>query len=365
MKRGSPALIINLHHLLYGEELEDLGKTHLIVENGFIKEIGSGWVGDAHVTGGVAIPLPVNAHVHLNDYRAPDHHYGLSLSDYAGRKGLKHSLIQLYKEPILSNELFELFIKYSYIVDFQEQHYLCRGIATELEKIATGYVGLSRPSDWVNDDLEIVIKNCSGFGISNPSVIPFFKLTELAVISRNRLVSAHVSENKWMEETGGLHYLLSSGVKLNQVVHGVFLEEWEFKVLVDEDITLISCPRSNLWFSGMLLNYHKALQHGVRIAIGTDNAGCFHPDVWEEASILLYSKIDPLNILRFILINGYHSIGLKPLVIREGAPAYLMVVDLGLANERSGNIALSLINRIKWSKVRLLIKGNYVFSGGK
>lgn len=364
MKKGSPALIIDLHHILYGEELEDIGKAHVVVENGFIKEIGSGWVGDAHFVGGVAIPLPVNAHVHLSDYRAPDHHYGLSLSDYAGRKGLKHSLIQLYKEPILPKELLEIFIKYSYIVDYQEQFVLCREIALELEKIATGYVGLSRPTDWVNDDLEMVARYCHGFGISNPTVVPFFRLKELAGISKNMIISAHVSENKWMEETGGLHYLLSTGVYLNHVVHGVFLEDWELKELADEDITLVSCPRSNIWFTGKLLDYRRALHHGVRVAIGTDNAGCFHPDVWEEASIMLYySKVDPLNILRFLLINGYYSIGLKPMVIRENAPAYFMVVDLGLANERSGNIALSLINRIKWSKVRLVIKGGSVFNG--
>ncbi|MEM0355303.1 MAG: amidohydrolase family protein [Desulfurococcaceae archaeon] len=363
MKRGSPALIINLHHILYGEELEDLGRAHLVVEDGFIKEIGRGWVGDAHINGGVAVPLPVNAHIHLNDYRAPDHHFGLSLSDYAGRKGLKHSLIQLYKEPLMPSELLNLFLQYSYIVDYQEKYLLCRELAYELGKIHTNYIGLSRPVDWVNDDLEEILKHCSGLGISNPVVIPVFRSSEIARISRNRIVSSHISENRWMEETGGLHYLLSLGIKLKQVVHGVFLEDWEFKILADQGITLVSCPRSNIWFSGKLPDYHKALKYGVRVAIGTDNAGCFHPDIWEEAFILLYySKIDPLTILKFILINGYYSIGLKPLVIKEGGLAYFMVIDLGIANERSGNIYLSLINRFKWSRINLIIKGKHVFS---
>ncbi|MEM4696637.1 MAG: hypothetical protein QW170_05225, partial [Desulfurococcaceae archaeon] len=83
----------------------------------------------------------------------------------------------------------------------------------------------------------------------------------------------------------------------------------------------------------------------------------------EEAFILLYySKIDPLTILKFILINGYYSIGLKPLVIKEGGLAYFMVIDLGIANERSGNIYLSLINRFKWSRINLIIKGKHVFN---
>lgn len=362
MKRGSPALIFNLHHLLYGEELIDLTKVHVVVENGVIKEVSSGWVNEAITNGGVAIPLPVNAHVHLNDYRAPDHHYGLSLPDYAGRKGVKHALITLFKDPIMPIELASVLTQYSVVVDYQEDFNECSLLKFVLTNYGVNYIGLSRPLDWFNDDLFEICRRCNGLGISNPTVVPPHRLNELSNISREYIVSAHVSESQWMETTGGLHYLLSSGVRLKHVVHGVFLEDWEFKLLADNDIALITCPRSNLWFTNRLPNINAALNHGVKVAIGTDNAGCFHPDVWMDAyTLLYYLKLDPKLILEMLLINGYRAIGWEPKVIKEGVEASFMVLDLGLANERSGNIYLSIINRAEWCREKIVVKKGSIY----
>ncbi len=360
VKRGSPTLnlTINVHHLLYGEDLEDLGRSHIIVENGTIKEIGQGWRNDPDFIGGVALPLPSNAHVHLNDYRALDRYYGLSLAEYVGSKGLKHPLIRLYKEPLLTEELLNVLIQYRVIVDYQELFLLCREYQEILGKYGILYYGLSRPSSW-HDENELfnVIMLCSGVGISNPSRIPSTALPLLAQISLSKIVSAHVSETKYMEETGGLHYLINSRIKLKHIVHGVYLEDWELKFLADNDIALVITPRSNIWFLNKLPNVLKALEYGVVLALGTDNAGCFHPDVWLDAYYLhSLLKIEPKKVLEMILINGYKAIGEKPVYIYEGEKAFFMIADLGLANERSGNIYLSLINRILWSKQKLIIK---------
>lgn len=362
MKRGSPALILNLHHLLYGEELVDLAKVHIVVENGVVKEISSGWVNDAIASGGVAVPLPVNAHVHLNDYRAPDHHYGLSLSDYAGRRGVKHALITMYKEPVLPEELLPVLTQYGVIVDYQEDYKECSYMKHLLSSYGVGYIGLSRPVDWFYDDLVEICRICGGLGVSNPTVVPPHRLMELAELSRSSIVSAHVSESQWMEATGGLHYLLSSGIRLKHVVHGVFLEEWEFKLLADNDVAFVSCPRSNLWFTGRLPNYVNALNCGVKVALGSDNAGCFHPDVWMDAYLLLYHlKLDPKLILEMVLINGYKAVGWEPKVIKEGAEANFMVLDLGLANERSGNVYLSILNRVNWCRGKTVVKKGSIY----
>lgn len=360
VKMGSPTLnlSINVYHLLYGEELDDLGRSHIIIEKGIIKEIGSNWLNDADYTGGVALPLVSNVHVHLNDYRIPEYYYGLSLTDYVGSKGLKKPLIHLYKEPILANELLNILIQYRFIVDYQEIPWLCRTYYEKLLEYGVEYYGLSRPSNWDNDDeLFNVIKYCSGIGIPNPTRISPLSLQSISRISIKYIVSAHVSETKHMEERGGLHYLISNRIKLSHVVHGVFLEDWELKVLADNNIVLVVTPRSNIWFLNKLPNIPKALEYGVVIALGSDNAGCFHPDVWIDAYYLHnLMKIDPKKILEMLIINGYKAIGKKPSYIVEGNNAYIMVADLGLANERTRNIYLSIINRILWSREKLVIK---------
>ncbi len=358
MKMGSPTLsyVFNVDHILYGPELIDLGRKHVIVENGYIREIGDGWLDNAIYSGGVALPLPVNTHIHLNDYRALDRFFGYSLSNYAGRKGLKHPLIKLFKEPLLPSELLNLFIQYSVIADYQEDYKLCSIFREKFIDIGVEYIGLSRPSNWLYDELDTVLERCNGLGISNPSTIPPWRREELSFYSRKHIVSAHVSETRYMEETGGLHYLLGSNISLKHVVHGVFLEDWEFKVLSDLGISLVICPRSNIWFTEKITDLDKAFKYGVNIALGSDNAGCFHPDIWLDAYLLhIVKKINPKTIVEMATINGYKALGMKPRFILENKPAYFMIADLGLANTRSGNIYLSVVNRILWSH-RIIVK---------
>jgi len=361
-------LKVNVHHLLYGEELEDLGRTSFMIEDGYIVEIKNGWYNDADVNGGVAIPLPVNAHVHLNDYRVLEHYYGLTLEQYVGFKGLKHSLITLYKDPLIPRELLDVLVQYGLIIDYQEIVENCRVYSEVFKAINVKYYGLHeyygllKAGVWDVDVLEQIVSKCNGLAIGNPLRIPPYIIHYLSDLSRKTIVSAHVSETKYMAERGDLHYMLANRINLKHVVHGVFLEDWEFKILADNDIILVVNPRSNIWFTGRVANVVKALEHGVKIAIGTDNAGVFHPDVWIEAHLLEnYLKINPKTILEMLFVNGYHAVGEKPYFITEGDRANVMIVDLGLANERSGNIYLSLINRLPWSRSRIIIKHDKVF----
>lgn len=366
VKKGSPALsriVVNAYHLLYGYELEDIGRSHIVVVDGVIKEINQGFSEDADYTTGVVLPLPVNAHVHLNDYRVPEHCIGYSLGAYVGSKGIKHPLIQLVKDPILPDELIDIIVQYGIIIDYQEHFWRCKEFKKEMSKYGVEYIGLSRPKLHDRTGLEEVLMNCDGIGISNPLRLPSWIAYELSYISYGRIVSAHVSETQSMERHGSLHYLLNYRVKLPHIVHGVYLEDWEYRVLAEEDIVLVVNPRSNLWFTGKMPRINRALEHGVKIAIGTDNAGCFHPDVWADTLLLymIYSNLDPRIILEMVTINGYLAARREPYVVEEGREAYFMGADLGIANHRTGNIYGSIINRIMWSPNILIVKGGNVF----
>lgn len=346
-----------------GSELDVAKNQHIIVENGYIVEVSNGWLSKADYTGGLAIPLPVNAHIHINDYRVLDNHYGYSLSNYAGSRGIKHSLIKLYREPLITEELINTLLQYSIIIDYQELPDLCTSYTNTLREYDINYIGLSRPYSWNNlSELYSVLDKCSGFGISNPTHIPQWLLKELSIISRKSIVSSHISETEYMEKTGGLHYLLNNNIELNHIVHGVYLEDWEYSLLSELNIPLVVTPRSNLWFLNKLPNIFKALEKNITIALGTDNAGCFHPDIWIEAYILTYLlKIPISKVFEITLINGYKTIDYKPIVIEEGSRAYFMVIDLGLANTRSSFPEFSVINRILWSKRKIIVKSNKLY----
>ena len=201
VKTGSPALnlAVNVYHLLYGEDLEDLGRSGILIENGRVAEIRSEWYAEADVVGGVALPLPVNSHIHLNDYRALEHHYGLTLEQYAGFKGLKHSLITLYKEPVLAPELLNVLAQYAVIVDYQEISSLCRVYEELLGEYGVEYYGLLeyygilRAQYWDEECLSRALTLCRGLGIGNPLRVPPHAMQYLSEISRKLTISAHVS----------------------------------------------------------------------------------------------------------------------------------------------------------------------------
>jgi len=231
------------------------------------------------------------------------------------------------------------------------------------------YKPLSRPRDLTNPDEYIVVaRECGGLGIANPTRIPIHVLDAIAKLSREIVVSAHVSETPWMQRVGGLEYLVEHGVRLRHIVHGIYLEDWEFRYLVDNDIVLVTCPRSNLWFQGRLPRLYKAYEYGVDIAIGSDNTGCFYPNVWSDIDIaysLIHNHnpgVTPREFLRHIIRSSIKALGLdKPWCIREGSIVDLLAINAKeIMVDKSFDKIGAVIKRAQYAKRFLrvtLIKG--------
>ncbi len=364
VKKGSPApspLYVNTWHILLGNDLADAGRKCIVVEDGLIVDVMDKWVADPDFTVDAVIPLPVNAHTHLSDLRIPEACWGYSLSGYAGSRGLKHPLIKLFREPLFTPQsILELSILMG-VGDYQELSDTCPRYREALSGTATYYVGLSRPSNWWGiepGELWGIVHRCGGIGISNPTRLPSWVLEELAEVSREYIVSAHVSETPWMEETGGLHYLLDHHIHLQHIVHGVFLADWELRLLAEEDVVLVSNPRSNIWFTGKITDLDRLIQYGGIYALGTDNAGCFGLNIFEEAELLytLRRGGDPRKIVEALTLNGARALGFEPVIIDVGGPAYFLGLDLGLPDGRTWNIYASIARRSASSSRMVVFK---------
>ncbi len=368
--KGSPArsrTIINARHILVGKELLDHGPSTVIIENGVIAGIEDHLSSSPDYDVDVLMPLLVNTHIHTSDYRVPERCIGLGLGEYVGSKGLKHPYIRLYRDPKTAPELEYLFATLGLIGDYQEIHNDCVFYREWFGKLGIDYIGLSRPMDWNNVSLEELLDiagKCGGIGVSNPLKLPRYAVDVLGVVSRRYVVSAHVSETRRMEERGSLHYLLSGGVLLRHVVHGVYLEDWELRLLADYGIVLVVNPRSNLWFTGRIASVEKLIEYNGLFALGTDNAGCFHPDVLIEAEYLYTLKpyLDPRRIVEALTVNGYHAMGVEPPFIEENREAYMLGLDLGLAGKRTWNIYASIIRRAPWSRRIIVFKKDIVYT---
>jgi cytosine/adenosine deaminase-related metal-dependent hydrolase len=91
---------------------------------------------------------------------------------------------------------------------------------------------------------------------------------------RERLVELGAWRDGWTPPaTGPGDYLCDLGVLTagTLAVHGVQLTDRELERLAAADVTLVTCPRSNLWVGVGAAPTARFLTAGVRLAVGTDS----------------------------------------------------------------------------------------------
>ncbi len=369
---GPEPLIINFGYLVYGEDYDVLEKVHIVVEDGFVKEVGRGWCSDGlNYTDSIALPGILNTHIHFLDSVAPDACVGYDLSGYVGSKGLKHSIIRLYGDLDRYRCLFrEVIGIYNGVGDFLEINTLCSFFKELAHEYHVIYRPLSRPTSYSDEyKVEKVAEACGGLGISNPLKLPPWILDTIARLSRRVVVAAHIGETKTMHRHGALEYLVSAGVKLAHVIHGIYMDPWEYELLAENDTVLVSCPSSNLWFTGRLPDLWSAWEKDVVITVGTDNTGCFKPDIWREINIiysLLNSRnpyIEPREVLSKIIYGSIKALRINniPWYIREGVRANIYIMDAEKTYiNRSWNKIASIMKRSSIENMWARILGNKI-----
>lgn len=319
----------------------------------------------------IAIPGLFNAHIHLLDAIVPEACVGYDLPGYVGSKGLKHSLIRLYSKDhnFYEHYISNILSRYSGICDFLEIPELCGLMRSIASKYGIIYLPLSRPHRHDEWEYINVAKKCGGIGISSPTRIPPWILDILARISRESLIAAHIGETRRMWKTGALEYLVYSGIYLKHVVHGVYMDPWEYEILADHGIALVMCPSSNLWFVGRLPDIYTAWTKNVDLAVGTDNIGCFKPDIWREVNIvfsILVSRdpsIRSRDVLARIIRSSINALGVKnlPWYIDEGCKANIYFINAKqIMLDKSWDIIASIMKRTSMDHHVARVIGNKI-----
>ncbi len=94
-------------------------------------------------------------------------------------------------------------------------------------------------------------------------------------------IQVHLSETRSEHEEGKVRrggrtparYLADCGVfdVPATAAHCVWIEEGDFEILGEKNVTIASCPKSNLKLGSGVFDVRSALSHGVRVAVGTDS----------------------------------------------------------------------------------------------
>ena len=300
------------------------------IEDGVIREIGGGRPPGRPVAKGIITPGLVNAHTHSAD--------GLLAFSGTPRleelvmppNGLKHVYLRNASddELIMSMRSFaDIMIRTGTtgFIDFREGGR--KGI--ELMRISSpapnGLI-LGRPSgNYDQNELDLILDIADGVGLPSVSDISTKDLDAIAdhVRKRKKILGIHASERVRED----IQKIMSASPSF--VVHMVAAADRDMKVCADNGVTIVSCPRSNMFF-GNVPPLDRMIASGADIAIGTDNAMLCVPDMRAEAkafmNIIKEKGCAPEYTIRSLLVNCRKVLyGGDGLQMRVGMPADIAV----------------------------------------
>ena len=201
-------------------------------------------------------------------------------------------------------------------------------------------------------------------------------------------IQLHLSETK--EEVEGcksrrkgltpVQYFNRLGVFDVPVVaaHGVWLEGDDYDILANHQVTIASCPKSNLKLASGVLDYGKLRKAGIRVAIGTDSvASNNNLNMLEEIKFFSLlqknrsgdpTEMKPMEVLDLAIGNGFAAQRRTDSgKIAVGKRADLIVIDMSGPHWQPDHQILShlMYSSLGSDVVLTMIDGQIVYRNGE
>ncbi len=279
----------------------------------------------------LALPQPANMHIHSADWIWQEYGVTMDLDELVAEpNGLKHRKLRTADRRLLTESALQAYRAAwergtGLLVDFRELGGLGCTTARDAALMAPDgmdIVVLGRPGPgWP--------QGCMGLGISSP-----LAYDDLAsVISGVEGPRAtHIAETRHAREMHDLELALEYG--FNILVHGVHLDRSDLEAVAGRGVGLVLAPRSNMWHGVGMPPVVEAVEAGVTLAVGSDNASWAEPDVWLDAAMLLYiarlrgERGIAGSLIEALFYNGYRMLGREPKEPREGGEASFLIARL-------------------------------------
>jgi cytosine/adenosine deaminase-related metal-dependent hydrolase len=367
---GSGVLRLRATFALVGRDLEASRDVCVEVEDGFVVSVRRGCSSGGYVRVSAVAPLAANAHMHSADYLFPEYGSSMRLEELvAPPRGLKHRLLEAAPRSRIIEASAAAYRAaeargVGLIVDFREP--AAGGCAAGREAASRVYgvarvILLGRPGDPGGPSA------CDGVGLNSPLDHPEglpggWEAFELR--------AAHVAETREARGRGDFEAALRIGVRV--LVHGVHLSRRDLEEAAAEGLWLVLCPRSNMWHCVGLPPVRGALEAGVRVALGSDNAAWSLPDPrLDAAEALRIARLQGARgpgvarwVLRALYIGGYEMAGEEAPVIEEGSRAAFAVYLLGGEEEWALSAAVdpysAAVKTLAYSPPAAVVRGDRV-----
>jgi len=320
-----------------GEILTEKGfiKGYLGFEKDKIFEFGKGRSIKKPFCKGLIVPSFINAHTHIGDTFIKKRKIKLPKNVIELVKppnGLKHKLLKeaTEKEIIegMSESINDMF--YSGVkkfCDFREGG--LKGILELKKAIMNKKVEtliLSRPTEikYNFDEIENLLKNSNGIGLSSISDWDLFELKKISslVKKRNKLFAIHASEI-FRENIDDILDL-----KPDFLVHMVKATESDLIRIKDNNIPIVLCLRSNAFY-GLKPDVKFMKKIGIKILFGTDNSMLNSPNIIDEIKFVKnkYKEFSLEELLNIITFRARKALNLDCDILGANSKADFVVID--------------------------------------
>ena len=222
--------------------------------------------------------------------------------------------------------------------------------------------------------LDILLKNCEGLGISGANENSDFTLNQLSKTKKIRAIhSAETKESDLVskqitKKTESARCML---LKPNFLVHMTYASKNDLKLAAKNTNGIVVCPRANASLAEGIPDIEEMMKMNCNLAIGTDNIMINSPDLFREMDFLwkvtmgIHKKrIDPKQILKMVTVNAGKLLNKKIGCIKEGYLAdgvFIKKHDLDL--DPIHNPYASIVHRANENSIKAVMIGGKIIHG--
>ena len=183
------------------------------------------------------------------------------------------------------------------------------------------------PKSYLNQ-LESVLKNCDGLGISgsnenNDSVLKqLSKTKKIRAIHCAETKQSNLKSKQITKKTESQRCML---LKPNFLVHMTYASKSDLRLVSKKIRGIVVCPRANAALAEGIPDIIQMLKMNCNVAIGTDNIMINSPDMFREMDFLWkvtmgihQKRIEPKKILKMATVNAGKLLGRKIGCVKEG-----------------------------------------------
>jgi cytosine/adenosine deaminase-related metal-dependent hydrolase len=393
-------MILKNISVLYGNNLKFIEQTNVLITNNTFQKINSK-IKPAknkvvNCDGLLLIPGLINSHTHIGDSIAKD----IALNKDPDSKinpifGIKQKILK-ETEPkklihFMRNTVKSMLKKgTTTFVDFREggldgvllmQNVLSN---TPIRSIILGRIEFYQSKDQIKkntsipqsyqNQIELLLKNCDGIGISGPNENSDSSLKLFSQIKKIRAIHCAETKQSYLKSkqtTRKTEIWRSMLLKPDFLVHMTYASKSDLKFVSKKIKGIVVCPRANASLAEGIPNIVQMMKMNCNIAIGTDNVMINSPDLFREMDFLWKAtmgihqkRIEPKNILKMITVNAGKLLDKKIGCIKEGYLADAVFIkknDLDLDPLR--NPHASIVHRTNENSIQAVMIGGKIVYG--